>query len=145
MMDKKKVDQTQFSSEDGTVNGNCFSACLAMLFDIPIDGIPNFAEMGTDWFNPFLRFINNHGYDYYGMIYMLPFREHPAKTWEDVYKRSPGVDGFYIVGGPSPRTYVKNGHAVLYKDGKMWHDPHPSRDGLLAVQDVYMIERKREL
>lgn len=41
-----------------------------------------------------------------------------------------------VAGGPGPRGCD---HAVLYRDGSMLHDPHPSRAGLLSVEDVTIL------
>lgn len=35
---------------------------------------------------------------------------------------------YYLVSGYSPRGVM---HICIYKDGQLWHDPHPSRDGLM--------------
>ncbi|MGN8718357.1 hypothetical protein ACTNEU_09100 [Ellagibacter isourolithinifaciens] len=41
-----------------------------------------------------------------------------------------------ILPGDAPtRTH----HQVLYRDGQLWHDPHPSRDGLLAVEEAFVL------
>jgi hypothetical protein len=38
-----------------------------------------------------------------------------------------------FVSGPGSRGVA---HQVLYRDGVLWHDPHPSRDGLLEITEV---------
>jgi hypothetical protein len=38
-----------------------------------------------------------------------------------------------FVAGKSPRGVM---HQVLYRYGRLWHDPHPSRDGILDVAEV---------
>ena len=44
--------------------------------------------------------------------------------------------GFALAGGVSPRG-VK--HFVVVKDGQLWHDPHPSRAGLVGEVEEYCI------
>lgn len=39
-------------------------------------------------------------------------------------------EGFYLVSGISPRGV---GHMVVYRDGALAHDPHPSREGLTEI------------
>lgn len=41
-----------------------------------------------------------------------------------------------LVAGKSPRGVM---HQVVYRDGRLWHDPHPSRDGVLDVQEVLAV------
>lgn len=134
----KPVDQTIFSSEDGSVNGNCFPSCLASLLELPIDQIPAFQDMSDSiWFEPFCKFLAKHGYEFVDMFY-FPMNG----NWADLIKQSPGIDGFFMVGGTSPRSYVTAGHAVIYKDGNLVHDPHFSKAGLTKINYAYMIERK---
>jgi hypothetical protein len=45
----------------------------------------------------------------------------------------------YLAHGQSPRT----GHVVVYKNGEMIHDPHPSNTGLVKI-DYYSYLRKIE-
>ena len=128
------VMQTRFSNEEGTEHGNCFTACVASLLEVPIESVPDFSSMGHRWFPTFYRFLDSHGYEFFGSG---TIKSHGIKSLEE-FK---GVDGYVIVGGKSPRTYVKRGHAVIYKNGKLVHDPHPSGEGLLEVEDWYFIER----
>ena len=44
------------------------------------------------------------------------------------------------VAGPSPRGVL---HQVLYRDGRLWHDPHPSRDGVLEITEVIVWRPRR--
>lgn len=127
------VDQTEFSSHAGSTTGNCLSACVANLLSVPLEGIPNFAKLGGAWFPAFTTFLRNNGYNVEGSFY---FR---SGGWEDLLVLSCGVDSTFICCGPSPR-FVGLDHAVLYKDGLMLHDPHPSRSGLLELRYAFMIE-----
>jgi hypothetical protein len=135
---KGYVDQTEFSNEEGTEHGNCLSACLANLLGIDLAAIPNFAELERKWFPVFSSIIREHGYEFQGSYYFdNPNRE---SSWEDLLSKSNGIDGIFIAGGSSPRIKGID-HAVLYKDGEMLHDPHPSRDGILSLKYVFMIEK----
>lgn len=129
------VYQTKFSSADGSTHGNCLAACVASIFEIPIDQVPAWEEMGEEWSDSFLQFIEESGYEYEGSYVVN------GGTWGDMLQWSAGVDGYFIVGGKSPRSYVQRGHAVIYRNGEMVHDPHPSGDGLSLVEDVYLIEK----
>lgn len=52
-----------------------------------------------------------------------------------------GIGGFYLAGGESWNSFVKNGHSVvLDRDGNLAHDPHPSDLGLKKLEYVFMIQ-----
>lgn len=130
----KPVFQTRFSSKDGLEHGNCFTACVASLLGLSIPETPdlNAPELQDgSWIHPFLDILQEHGLTFVGTA--TESRHGPLRDYK-------GLDGLVIVNGPSPRTWVKNGHAVIYKHGKLFHDPHPSNAGLLGVDNWLMIE-----
>jgi hypothetical protein len=43
------------------------------------------------------------------------------------------ANGYIIVSGMTPRGHM---HAVVYKDGELFHDPHPDHTGLTEIFDV---------
>ena len=116
----RKVDQTTFAPE-----GNCQSAVLAMLLDLPLESIPNFYDVGGknpfDWWKAYFQFIEEQGFWFFAFE-----SEHAAA-------RAKHMKGYYEVSGPSSRGVE---HAVVYKDGDLYHDPHPSREGLLSIREV---------
>lgn len=136
---EKYVDQTEFSNEEGTEHGNCLSACLANLLGIDLALVPNFAALERSWFPVFASIIYEHGYEMHGSYYFTATATRKG-TWEGLLETSPGVDGIFIMGGASPRIKGID-HAVLYKDGVMLHDPHPSRAGILDLKYAFMIEK----
>lgn len=136
----KPVDQTIVSSLDETVHGNCLAACLASLLEVPLETVPELQKMDREWFGPFNDFLEAHGYQFLGTFHF--HRDGRIRTWSELLALSPGVDGFFICGGTSHRAHVTRGHAVIYKDGVMVHDPHESRMGVLDLRDAMMIERK---
>jgi len=123
------VYQTIVSDESKGVHGNCFPACLASIMELKLEQIPDMQNTPSDWFNILWDFLINNGYEFYG-----------TGTKEDVYSYSIGIDGYYIVNGSSPRG-VKRGHAVVFKNGVMVHDPHSSGLGVLEIWNYFMIER----
>lgn len=134
------VAQTKLSDNEKSIHGNCLAACVASLFEIQIDEVPAWEEMGNDgsWGDSFIKFIESRGYAYEGLIAPR------SSSWlKDVLSISNGIDGYFIVGGKSPRMN-RRGHAVIYKDGVMIHDPHPSGDGLLEIEEIYIIERNAQ-
>lgn len=131
----KPVMQTVIGSgEEGEPLGNCMRAVIASLFEVSLEEVPAFDLMKSgEWQDPWLEYIDKMGYEYRGMAKESDF-DNPTKNR--------GVDGYLFVGGGSPRGF-KRGHAVIYKDGKLAHDPHPSGEGVTEVEYFYMIERKK--
>lgn len=130
--------QTIFSSRDGSTKGNCLVACVASVLDLPsLDGIPHFIDAERAWFSVLHRFLVQHDCEMHGSFYFS------QGDWNELLNRSHGIDGFFITCGRSPRgEWVTGGHAVIYRNGELAHDPHPSGDGILTIEYSLMIERK---
>lgn len=110
----RPVDQTTY----GPNNGNCFSACLASILEIPLEEIPLF--LGARW-NGFLPWLAGRGLSaslYPSGVYVPP--------------------GYSIAGGRSLRFAGRN-HACVARDGVVVHDPHFSRDGLPFGVSEYVV------
>lgn len=123
----KPVMQTLFHDKDGT--GNCFEACIASIFEMDLKDVPNFH--GDNWFGDFWKWLKEKGYTSYGSLYN-----------EKIENYKGGVDGYFIVAGESPRgKHIKGGHAVVYKNGIMVHDPHPEGTGVLSIKYIMSIEK----
>jgi len=133
----KPVDQTKF----GFGNGNCQAACIASILEIPIEDIPNFhgddpTDAETYWKN-----VRKWCEDKPFTIISIAFQEdHDPKEFLK--------DCWVIASGPSPRgTEEWHRHAVVWKNGKIVHDPHPSRAGLKEIDtyDMFIIKDPKEL
>jgi hypothetical protein len=115
-----RVDQTLFVDTPDR-QGNCLSACVATFLTIDLEAVPHFAEYlpdeGDSWWHLYIGFMAGHG--------LWP------TELDDPSEAEPREVVF--VCGPSERGAL---HQVLYRDGALWHDPHPSRAGLLAVTEV---------
>lgn len=128
--------QTVLTDKKNGINGNCFTACVASLFDMPIDQVPHFSSYGSgSWIQIFFDFLNTTEFELNG-TWHIPYKP----NWKD-FK---GIDGYVIVGGGSPRG-IKNGHAVIYKDGEPFFDPHPDNTFLTSEDVVYLIEKRNNL
>ena len=124
--------QTIFSNEKAGTVGNCLQSCVASLLDLPIEEVPHFSWYMSDWFRKLYSFIEEKGY----VVIITGVKQNP--NWREEIK---GIDGYVIVGGKSPRG-IFNGHAVIYKDGEPFFDPHPDNTFLLEIEDVYNIRKK---
>lgn len=105
--------------------GNCQSACLAMMLGLPLESVPNFAQLAQDTgdneaYAAQGAWLRERGW---GILTVVKWQSLP---W-------PPRHGYFIAGGPSPRGHR---HAVIYKDGALWHDPHPEGGGISEVQDI---------
>jgi hypothetical protein len=107
----KPVDQNAFGPE----KGNCFSACVASILELPIDDVPQFMT-SENWWHGFARWCARQGY-----LALVDYR----------VPDEPATLGYSILGGESPR-HPGSGHAVVALDGVMVHDPHPDRTGLVG-------------
>jgi len=119
----RKIDQTVMGRY-----GNCQSACLAMLLGAELSEVPNFAQLAQDQGNAAAytaqgEWLRERGWT---LLTVAPWQGLP---W-------PPAHGYYIAGGASPRGFR---HAVIFKDGELWHDPHPSRGGIANVDDVDLL------
>ena len=106
----RPVDQTILDSN----RGNCFTACIASILELPLNAVPHFVLFGDEWWDAFLAWLAELGLS--ASIY---------PTSDDAYV----PPGWTIAGGPSKR-FAGRMHACVALDGIVVHDPHPSRDGL---------------
>jgi hypothetical protein len=115
--------------------GNCLTAVVASLLDLPIEAVPNFVQDDVDhgnddpewnWWTRLHRFVRAQGH---ALHYVRAF---PDQT--NLSAPEPGE--FYAVIGVSPRDPQVH-HIVIYRDGVMVHDPHPDGTGLATVTDEW--------
>lgn len=117
-----KIDQTRF----GAGKGNCLAACVATLTGLDIEAVSEAIGMsdggtyvdgvwqgGEHWYDRFCRAMRERGYEVH-------------------YSESDVPDGFCIMSGPAERGLL---HSTVALNGEVWHDPHPSRAGLLEITD----------
>lgn len=107
--------------------GNCQSACIASLLELPLSAVPNFNHPDDpDSFNYHVRqyaWLETRG------LSILTF-----DTSEIDLSQS---KGWFIAGGKSPRGNFL--HAVIWHNGKMVHDPHPDGRGIESVTEADLL------
>lgn len=113
--------------------GNCLQAAVASLLDLELDEVPHFA-LFVDWFAAMRRWARERDGDF--TYFPAPGTDDQyAEVWERVVEWGRGGDVYVILGGPSPRGPF--GHVVVGNvDLEVVHDPHPSRAGLVEVEDA---------
>lgn len=125
----KKHLQTIFHDHP-TIKGNCWQTALACLLDKEIDEVPHFVDIdenqnGPHWYMASYMWLWENGYE------LLQYEKYPSKEDGEPW------DGYVLVSGNSPRGEFA--HVVIYKDGKLFHDPHPSQAGVLTEEDFEIL------
>ena len=130
----ERIDQTIFVG-DPKRPGNCVAACIATIAGVPLEHVPHFIEVGiaygdnTDtetvsngnaWWAMMLGYLAGHG------LWVVEL--------DNLTEADPGE--LLLVAGMSPRGVL---HQVIYRAGRLWHDPHPSRAGVLDVREVLAV------
>lgn len=125
------VDQTILASDPKRL-GNCVAACVASYFGVPLATVPHFLEIGQNLHKSIDSDQGTDSTHWWALLlgYMAGRGLWPVDL-QTVKDGRPGEVLF--VAGNSPRGVL---HQVLYRDGALWHDPHPSRDGILDVVEV---------
>jgi hypothetical protein len=109
------VFQTKYHGEG--VRGNCMRGSLASVFEIAVEEIPEFEEMErTEWRPAFYAWLLSMGFD------LIDSRVDPC------------LDDFYLAIGDAVAHDIL--HCVVYKNGKMVHDPHPVEPGKYDVPGI---------
>lgn len=121
-MEPKRIMQTELGPK-----GNCQSACLAMMLGCDLEAVPNFNELyghdADEYAKQLQSWLMDRG------LWIITFIPWQGVPW-------PPRHGYYIAGGTSARDLR---HAVIYKDGRLWHDPHPDGIGIEEVTDFDLI------
>lgn len=113
--------QTILHDDELGRSGNCTQAAIATLLDLPLESVPDFnneTEGPREFWELVEAFFNGIGYEFY------------IGSGLHVY------DGLYLASGPSPRGVQ---HMVVYKNGELFWDPHPSGTGIVVVSHTYRL------
>lgn len=107
--------------------GNCLSACLASLFEVDLEEVPNFFRVAgqdqTAWWAAVREWLRPRGFG----IMSLEIRDLALLA---------NFEGWMIVSGQSrPGVY----HATIWREGNLVHDPHPLKPGISEPESVDML------
>lgn len=118
----RPIDQALFYDK-GEI-GDCVRAVTASILELERDQVPHFVQLkpGADWYDDWEAFMMKHGIQ----PIML------TGPWDNI----PKPTGYYLASGPSARDCR---HIVIMWDGKVIHDPHPSRAGLLTIEAIWIL------
>lgn len=116
----KPIMQKNKHDDANGIVGDCLRACICALLEISDDGVPNFAddknypEKLRNWFDEQqLEFCHS---------------DNPPENIK-----------YYMAWGTSPRGSC---HSVIYKDGKLVHDPHPDGGDVKNITTYAWIEKE---
>ena len=112
----KPVYQTKYHPE-----GNCLQACLASIFDLDLEDVPEFG-VGDDWYEKFREWC------------LEKFGLQPVDIVAD---GSFEPRGWHLIHGKSPRGDWN--HAIVGYDGAGRHDPHLKGNGVLKTRESYTV------
>ncbi len=124
------------------VHGNCYAACIASLLEIPITEVPNIETLfdieGQFFQDVMTTFLSHKGFE---LISDDRFKVFHDENYEPTNKTRSELlkdlkDQYYLVSGMSNRDVL---HLVIYQNGKMVHDPHPTREGILKIRDFQVL------
>ena len=139
----KRVYQTRFGGPKHPVEeqGDCFAACVASLLELSLsevdkylDGLATPGAVKTGWWQAFVTWCGER--DLVPLYYALS-DAHSNFTPDQYAYGEPGLR--YIACGLSPRGLE---HAVVYRDGKLDHDPHPDGGGILSMNAYVILVKK---
>jgi hypothetical protein len=122
----KPVDQTVFDSK----TGNCFAAVLASLFELPLESLPFPDGIEENFWPTYQNWLKSHNLVLRTFLAGPDCRDWiPKECYLSATVLSPRFEGVF--------------HAVIIYNGKIVHDPHPSKaslaDNLDAVVNVDII------
>ena len=116
------VQQTIFGKDQG----NCFQACLASIFELPLDRVPH-VILEEDWEAALEDWLIQ--FNLYYILAEIP-QCRAADWWPE---------GYHLIGGTcSTGVY----HSVVGYKGEMVWDPHPLQPGL-EVEETWRIFARR--
>lgn len=135
--------------------GSCYPTVLACLLKLPLDQVPHFNLLYFNFeeFNLAKKVYDKiHGEGHYLVEqYMDRFYDLNTEvitTWlasKGCYTKLISQDWFetnkdkpYMAIGMSPRDVL---HVVIYMNGEMIHDPHPSNSGIVAIEKCMILEK----
>lgn len=123
-----------YQKNSSNVNGDCMQASLASLFNLELDEVPKFIELGDRWWSAINDFVKEQGYQFQGYLY--GGKDVLEKFHITNVSKLNGVDGFFYAVVNSPKYHKEGGtHAVIVdKNLCVVHDPCPAYENIVYPQ-----------
>lgn len=122
----KPVKQSLRHDPAAGINGDCYRAVIASIFELELEAVPHFAHDGADFITVRRRvsdWLRTRGY----FQFSAAFGDSLDRVFEYVATINPGVP--YILNGAS-RSGCN--HAVVCLDGRIIHDPSIDGAGIVG-------------
>ena len=134
-------------------HGNCMQAAFASLFDLKLEDVPNFIELGDKWFSEMYSFVKTQGYEYETMLHNKVYSTLTTPTHECFNKvhwhrpsimtpkclyREQGIHGYFFATVLSPKYFNWHSgsascHAVIIdRHFNVVHDVSPEYQNILS-------------
>lgn len=150
--------------------GNCLASCIASIMELPLSEVPNIEtlfEIEEDFYLDVLqRWLQNKGLEYstgdeYKIFHpefmsikdfgsdrnTFEERDEMRKMWCEAMVHEQGLENhYYLVSGISPRSKKDSTtrHITIWQNGKMVHDPHESREGIVwNIKDLIFTQLRK--
>ena len=122
----KPVDQSKLSTDENPHAGDCFGACVCSILETDLAAFPDLSayfepDQWNEWQRQIDVYLMQHGYVHVDVEFRKDLRDVVVPR------------GWSIPYGPTVRSADRL-HAVVAYDGRVIHDPHPSRAGLTSIQ-----------
>lgn len=119
----KPVKQTRVGQD----NGNCWTACIASILELPIEQVPDFIDE-KDFYGSTVKWLGKRG------LTLVQIDLQHSTYWPFFW----GDTVWTILSGQSPRGDWK--HAIVGNGLKYVHDPHPDNKMLKGdIEYVYLM------
>ena len=126
-----KVYQTRFGGEDAPMEkqGNCFQACVATVLQMPLEEAFDCTSLQSEdhWFDDFNEWLEQYGL---GCIWFETSEEKPMSASI--------IRGIHIAECKSKTLYNGERHAIVIRNGELFHDPNPNAKEQGEFQGVYV-------
>jgi hypothetical protein len=107
-----------YQTKSGPEVGNCYQASVASLLGLPLEDVPDFGQE-DDPERSYKDFVYGLGF----VVLKPPITLKP--------------NCYYLAFGPSIVT--GRPHVVVYRAGRLEHDPHKGRNGLSSVEVIHLL------
>lgn len=112
--------------------GDCLRATVASIFELPIEEVPHFCDTGLE--RPGNKSV--WSWALIGWCFTAGVVIDARQVTDGERIAYSGIPGYCILSGPGPRGWR---HSVVGYQGRMVHDPHPSRAGLVSIDEIEIL------
>lgn len=112
-------------------------AAVASLFEMFLEDVPNFIELGDEWYSSMRNFYKERGYNH---GHFNP--QGRIDLTKEILKADEGVNGYWYAVVPSINLGPECTHAVIIdKDMNVVHDPNPNNYGhVYSPKDIIQFD-----